>query len=413
MLVNIITVGDELLIGQVIDTNSAWIARELNLIGGRLGSRISVGDTHADIMRALDRAVWDADVVLITGGLGPTRDDITKKALADFLGDGFVFSQETYSRIETLMTKLGRPVSEGHRQQCLMPQSAVLLTNNMGTAPGMWMESNGRILIAMPGVPYEMQDIMTHEVLPRLAKRFPLPELLHHTFHTAGEAETVIADKLEAFEDALPEGFKLAYLPGIGQVRVRLSGRDVSRVEFEAKLNELEVLLGHWIYGSNGDTLAASLGRLLQQRGLKMATAESCTGGHIAHLVTTEPGASAHFLGGVVAYSNALKTQLLGVSESTLAAHGAVSEETVLDMVRGVQQLTGAKAALAISGIAGPDGGSEEKPVGTIWLAVAVGEHTRTHKLQLFRDRLKNIQYSSVFVLELLRREILKNSDSR
>lgn len=405
MKVQLLTIGDELLIGQVVDTNSAWMARQLNLIGAQVLGKEAVGDDEDDIIAALTRACSRADVVLMTGGLGPTKDDITKKAIATFLGEGFVFSQETYDYIVRFFARMGREAVEVHRDQCFMPQSAVLLRNKMGTAPGMWFEHKGKVLISMPGVPYEMEYLMENEVAPRLQKRFPASPICHRTLSTAGEGETRIADLLKELEDNLPNEVKLAYLPSLGQVRLRLTARgaDEARLQQTLDLESQKILdlLPDLIFGQGEETLEEVVGKMLRARNMTIATAESCTGGFLAHRITSLAGASAYFKGSVIAYSNELKTALLGVKEATLQTRGAVSEETVVEMVAGARALLGVDLAVATSGIAGPDGGTPEKPVGTIWIAVGNAEKTITHRLQLGKDRLKNIQYTAVYALFL------------
>lgn len=411
MKVQLLTIGDEILIGQIVDTNSAWMARELNGIGARVTGKETVGDDLEDIVAALRRGLERADVVLITGGLGPTRDDVTKKALAEFYGTGFVFSQETFNHIDRFLTRLGRVTNEMHRAQCLMPQNALLLHNRMGTAPGMWFDENGKVVVSMPGVPFEMEYLMQAEVLPRLKKRFGASPIVHHTLLTAGEGESRIAERLRDLEDKLPNEVKLAYLPSIGQVRLRLTARGMDegrlRELLEQEARKIEETLGGMVFGKGEEKLEGVVGEMLKARGLTIGTAESCTGGFLAHCITSVAGSSAWYNGSVIAYSNELKTKLLGVNPDTLEAHGAVSEETVVEMVRGALEELGTDIAVAVSGIAGPDGGTPEKPVGTIWIAVGNRSEIRTHRLQLWKDRLKNIQFTSVYALVLVRKFLL------
>ena len=409
MRVQIITVGDEILIGQVVDSNSAWIGRLLNLHGARIERIVSVGDSHGQIVAAIADALPKADIVLMTGGLGPTKDDITKKAIADFFGVDMVFSQETYDRIVRIFEHLGRPTSEAHREQCYMPANAVLLHNKMGTAPGMWFEhEGGQVLVSMPGVPYEMEYLMENGVIPRLKQKFPGRPIGHRTIRTAGEGESRVAERLEDFETHLPEGMKLAYLPNLGQVRLRLTYSadtpEAVDAALDARAEALETLLPDIVYGRGDDELEVVLGRILRERNLMIGTAESCTGGYIAHLITRTPGASTYFAGSIVSYSNDIKMQALGVSEHTLRLHGAVSEATVREMVQGALKAMPINVAVAISGIAGPDGGTPEKPVGTIWMAVGNSEHIQTHLIKAGKDRLKNIQYAGTIALEMTRR---------
>ena len=408
MKVHLLTIGDELLIGQVVDNNSAWMGRQLNLAGIQVAGIVSAPDEHDDIVDAIGHCLQRSQVVIMTGGLGPTKDDVTKKAIAEYYGVGFVFSQETYERLVRIFQRLGRPVTEALRQQCFMPQNAELLLNHMGTAPGMWMEENGRVLISLPGVPYEMKHLMETAVIPRLLERFPVAPRKHRTVLTAGEGESTIADRLEKFEDELPADLRLAYLPSLGQVRLRLTATGHSEPVLdrllETQVARLQALLPDLIYGYEAESLEEAVGRILRERGLRLATAESCTGGYLAHRITSVPGSSDYFLGSVVAYANEIKIAQLGVAEATLQTHGAVSEQTVREMAEGVRQRFGADIAVATSGVAGPGGGSPEKPVGTIWLAVADRERTFAYRLQAGKDREKNIQWSTVYALNFLRR---------
>jgi nicotinamide-nucleotide amidase len=412
MNVQILTVGDELLIGQVIDSNSAWMAKQLNLIGAQVTGIQTTGDDLGEMVEALQRAAKKADVVLITGGLGPTRDDVTKKALAQYFDTGFVFSQETFAYIERFFSRLGRTATDAHRQQCFMPQNASLLPNKMGTAPGMWFDEDDVVYVSMPGVPYEMQYLMQKEVLPRLQDRFPGAPILHKTIRTVGEGESNIAKRLETFEAELPNNVKLAYLPSLGQVRLRLTARGGSRDQLEQTLEryvqELEGLVDDLVFGFDDQTLEEVVGETLRAKKLTVGTAESCTGGFLAHRITSIPGSSDYFLGSIIAYANEVKQELLGVKEETLQEYGAVSEATVREMVAGTLKLLGTDLAIATSGIAGPGGGTPEKPVGTVWLAIGNQHEIRTHRLQLGKDRLKNIEYSTVFALNMIRQAALE-----
>jgi nicotinamide-nucleotide amidase len=401
-----LTVGDELLIGQVIDTNSAFMGRELNLHGMELLRKLTVADTLPEILAGLTAALAVSDVVLMTGGLGPTKDDITKKALAEFYGVGMVFSEVTWERIERFFARLGRPTSPAHREQCYMPANAELLTNKMGTAPGMWMAHEGKIVVSMPGVPYEMEYLLLQEVIPRLRERYQLHPIAHRTLLTVGEGESRLAELIEDLEDQLPAHLKLAYLPNLGQVRLRLTGRadDEQQLTQDMQVygDTLRDRLRTLVYGENDTSLEQVVGQLLLARGLQLATAESCTGGYLAHRITAVAGASAYFKGSIVAYDNAIKEKLLGVQASTLASHGAVSEATVREMVAGALAALEVDVAIAVSGIAGPGGGTPDKPVGTIWVAVGNRDHTQTLLLQGTKDRDKNIRYTATRALGLL-----------
>jgi nicotinamide-nucleotide amidase len=418
MDVYLLIIGDEILLGQVIDTNSAWIGQQLSLHGYRVVGKTAVPDARADILAALDAAARRASVVITTGGLGPTKDDITRGALAEYFDSRLVFHRETYERIAAYFARIGKPLPESARLQATVPEKAILLTNKVGSAPGMWFEREGKVFVSLPGVPFEMQYLMTEEVLPRLQKRFPGSPLVHRTLRTVGEGESTIAKRLEAFEDALPDHIRLAYLPSLGQVRLRLSGRwpeatippdaaDRLKTEVEAYAEKLRQLLPDVIYGAEDDTLEQVVGRLLCEQGRTLGCAESCTGGYVSHLITTVPGSSEYFTGSIISYSNEMKQSLLGVRTETLRQFGAVSEQTVLEMARGALEMLKVDIALSVSGIAGPGGGTPEKPVGTVWMAVADRERSVAQKHVFARDRLKNIQLAAVFGLNMVRKFLL------
>lgn len=414
MTAHLLTIGDEILIGQIIDTNSAWMSRELNLRGFRVAGKSSVADMREAIIEGLAYAASHADVVIMTGGLGPTKDDLTKKTLCELFGSGLSFHQEVYDRIAAYFQKIGRAIPESVREQAMLPDQALILTNKVGTASGMWFEQDGKIYISLPGVPFEMEYLMSAEVLPRLQERFPGRPIVHRTLLTAGEGESAIAQRIEAFEDALPPHIKLAYLPALGQVRLRLTGwgegdrtpESLAALEreVEAQQNKLAAVIPELIFGRENDTLEQAVGRLLLERGRTFGTAESCTGGYIAHLITSVPGSSAYFQGSVISYSNAVKMKMLHVPEQALLEHGAVSEATVRAMALGALDTLGVDVALSVSGIAGPDGGSPEKPVGTVWMAVADRKRVVAVKHVFGRDRGKNIQLAGVYGLNLVRR---------
>ena len=404
----IVTIGDEILIGQVVDTNSAWMGEELNLRGIKVKEIISISDTSEAIIDTIKNAFERTDLILMTGGLGPTKDDITKKSIADFYGVDMVFHEPTYQWILKFFKKLKRTPTEAHKEQCYMPVNASLLNNRMGSAPGMWFDENGKVLISMPGVPYEMKSIMLQEVFPRLNERFVSKPIVHKTILTIGEGESRIAAKIEDFENNLPDNIKLAYLPNLGMVRLRLTatGADIQALYslLEEKVKELETLIPELIFGYDEDTIQNVVGQLLIEKGKTLSTAESCTGGYIAHLITSVPGSSAYFMGGTTPYSYDLKEKVLQVKAETLNTYGAVSEETVREMITGSLDLMETDITIAVSGIAGPTGGTPEKPVGTIWLAIGDRNKVKTHKLQLGKDRFKNIEYTAIFALNMIRR---------
>jgi nicotinamide-nucleotide amidase len=417
MTAHLLTIGDEILIGQIVDTNSAWMGRELTLRGIRVTGKSSVADTREAIINGIEYASTLADVVIMTGGLGPTKDDVTKVTLAEIFDSQMVFHQETYDRIVAYFNRVGRPVSPAMIGQATLPDKATLMLNKVGQAPGMWFERDDKVFVSLPGVPFEMEYLMTNEVIPRLLARFPIHPIAHRTLLTAGEGESNIALRIKTFEDALPPHIKLAYLPALGQVRLRLTGTWQGEVkadseillnqELDAKAAELETIIPDLIFGKEEETLPQSVGKILLKQGKQFGTAESCTGGYVAHLITTVPGSSAYFPGTVVTYSYEMKTKLLGVNPETLTRFGAVSDETVREMAQGALDTLGVDVALAISGIAGPDGGTPDKPVGTVWMAVSDRSRTVTQKHIFGRDRLKNIQLTGTYALNLVRKFLL------
>ena len=407
----ILTIGDEILIGQVTDTNATYMAGALNDEGYEVVEHLSVADTREGIRDGLDRALAAADVVLMTGGLGPTKDDITKKVLAEYVGTELVFHEESWERLVKLYRKFGREAGKHHRVQCELPAAATVLTNKRGTAPGMWLAHEGKILVSMPGVPYEMRYLVENEVIPRLvAGNVDATRQRSLTILTAGAGESTIAEAIEGVEDAMPDHVSLAYLPNLGTVRLRITVRGTDETIMQAELNDwkrqVEIIVGDLVYGYGKEDLALAVGRRLEAAGKTLVTAESCTGGAVAAMLTGNAGSSAYFNGGVVSYSNELKQILLGVNAATLAAHGAVSEQTVTEMAAGGRARLAADYAIATSGIAGPGGGSEEKPVGTIWIAVAGPDGVRTRLLSAGKDRRRNITYTTHQVLDMLRREL-------
>ncbi len=418
MTAHLLTIGDEILIGQIIDTNSAWMSQQLNLRGITVVGKTSVGDTCQAIIDGIEHAASTAQVVIMTGGLGPTKDDITKKTLAAMFGSTMSLHQETYDRVVGYFTKIGRVIPPAMVDQATLPDLATILANKVGTAPGMWFERDNKVYVSLPGVPFEMEYLMSAEVLPRLVERFQTRPIVHRTLLTVGEGESNIARRIEAFEDALPAHIKLAYLPALGQVRLRLTGTWPGEVtpesgaslmtELDAQSAELEALIPDLVFGHGEGSLSQAVGDILVQQGKQIATAESCTGGYIAHLLTSVSGASAYFPGGVVSYSYEMKEKLLGVRAETLAKFGAVSEEVVREMSLGALDTFGADVALSISGIAGPNGGTPDKPVGTVWMAVSSRDRTVVQKHLFGRDRLKNIQLTGTYALNLVRKFLLE-----
>ena len=403
----VITIGDEILYGQITDTNSKWISEELDKIGLKTIRKSSIGDQKQQILDILDESLERADVILITGGLGPTKDDITKKTLAEYFNDELVINPHAEEFVKSFFEKRGRPFSELNRQQAAIPSKCTYLHNATGTAPGMWFDFKGKVIVSMPGVPLEMKYLVTNEVIPRLKAKFELPEIVHKMVRTIGLGESFLAEKIESWEDNLPEHIKLAYLPSFGEVKLRLTGIGENRLkvekEIEEQILELTPLIEEYIYSFENEEIEKSIGEILKATDSTLGVAESCTGGYISHLLTTIPGSSAYFMGGVVSYSNEAKMDVLKVKQETLTKFGAVSEQTVLEMAEGIRKLMKTTYGIATSGIAGPDGGTDEKPVGTVWLAVTDGEKSLTKKLSLGKIRIVNIEYSAKAALNFLR----------
>ncbi|MDZ4796166.1 MAG: CinA family nicotinamide mononucleotide deamidase-related protein [Bacteroidota bacterium] len=418
---SIITIGDELLIGQTIDTNSAFIAQELNKIGVWVRRRVAVGDVYDDIWKALDEEGKQSAIVIITGGLGPTADDITKPLLCNYFGGKLVVNEEVLANVKYLFEKVFRrtgPMLERNLKQAEVPDVCTVLPNERGTAPGMWFGppagDGGAVYISLPGVPHEMKGLILKEVIPRLLNKFDLLAIVHRTAFTFGQGESMLAELLKDFEAVLPPSIKLAYLPNYGMVKLRLTAQGHQQYEVEKKLlpyfEKLQDLVKEFLVTNKDESLEVVIGQLLQAKSKTMATAESCTGGYIAHLITSIAGSSAYFKGSVVSYANEVKENVLGVQHNTLATWGAVSEETVKEMVQGVIKELDVDFGLATSGIMGPGGGSEEKPVGTVWIAAGTKEKIVTLQLNLRFDRQRNINIAANNALNFLRKFILANS---
>ncbi|HLN53821.1 MAG TPA: competence/damage-inducible protein A [Lentimicrobium sp.] len=410
MKTEIITIGDELLIGQVIDTNSAWMATELNAIGIKVVQITSIGDDHDQIISALKDATGRADIIITTGGLGPTRDDITKLAICDFFKTHLVFDEDSYHNIERIFNLRGYKMTESNRRQAEVPASCSPLLNENGTAPGMLFRQNGRIYFSLPGVPFEMKALMTRQVIP-LLKPLSNKTILHKTILTQGVGESFLADKIKDWESSLPPNFKLAYLPQPGMVRLRVTATGTSAEELKKSLGEyitlLYSLIPEYIFGEDNESLESILGQLLKNHNLTLSTAESCTGGSIAQMITSIPGSSAYFKGSIVSYSNEVKVNTLNVKDSTIANYGAVSRETVIEMAEGVKKQLNTDCSIAVSGIAGPDGGTPDKPVGTVWVAVITPYSGVVTKKFLFgENRERNIRRSSLAALDMLRQAL-------
>ena len=412
---SIITIGDELLIGQVVDTNSAWLAQQLNKAGVWVQHRVAVGDVWDDIWQALDEEAKRSDIVLITGGLGPTADDITKPLLCEYFGGKMILHQETLEHVTYLFEHIFKrqmPLLERNRKQAEVPDVATVLKNDWGTAPGMMFKKEETLFFSLPGVPFEMKNLTTYRVLPYIQQHYQLPYIGHRTLLTAGIGESFLAEKIHVFETALPEFIKLAYLPNYGMVRLRLSAtgnKGLVEQELNKQFEELKTQVAEFLVMDEDASFQQYIGKLLLQKGKTMATAESCTGGYIAHLITSIAGSSAYFKGSVVSYANEVKNNVLHVAEQTLNTVGAVSEQTVQEMVKGVLDVMKTDYAVAVSGIMGPDGGTEEKPAGTVWIAVGNATNIITRQLKLRFDRERNIQVTAVQALNFLRQFIVND----
>jgi nicotinamide-nucleotide amidase len=411
---SIITIGDELLIGQVIDTNSAWMAQELNKAGIRVARRVAVGDVWDEIWNALDEEQKHADIILVTGGLGPTADDITKPLLCKYFGGTMVVDEGAKQNVVDIFTRLNRPMIERNLKQAEVPDVCTVLQNKRGTAPGMWFNKNGKVFASLPGVPHEMKGLMTDDVIPMLQKQFKFPSIIHKTLLTAGVGESFLADLIQNFEEALPAHIKLAYLPNYGMVRLRLTATgfdaDATTKEITEQFEKLKLLVADYLVTDLDEPMEKVVGKLLLAKGKTMCTAESCTGGYIAHLLTSITGSSKFYDGSVISYSYQAKEDLLQVDKAILELVGAVSEQVVLQMAKGALQNIKADYVIAVSGIMGPDGGLPDKPAGTVWIAVGNKDRVEAQKLYFRFDRMRNIQLTATNALNLLRKFILAES---
>lgn len=420
MKAEIITIGDEILIGQIVDTNSAWIGQQLNLAGIRVVQITSVSDDKQHILKSLADAESRADIIFITGGLGPTKDDITKHTLCEYFNSKLIVNQEVLAHVKEMFQRRDRPLLDVNLKQAEVPEVCKVIMNYNGTAPGMWFEKAGKYFMSMPGVPHEMKSMMSDLVLPMIMEKFTLPFIYHKTVLTQGIGESFLAKRIEKWEDELAlKNIKLAYLPSLNTVRLRLStsGTDAAETEkrVEEEVKKLQPLIAEYIfgyeeYGKEPPTLEQVVGTLLLSNKKTLALAESCTGGYISHLITTVAGSSAYYNGTIVPYHNRFKHDLVEVDESVFETAGAVSEECVKQMATGVMKKFGSDYAVAVSGIAGPGGGTEEKPVGTVWIAVCSARQTVTEKFVFFKERSRNIQMSAYSALNMLRKLIEKES---
>lgn len=406
----IITIGDEILIGQILDTNSRYLSQQLNAAGIVVFERTSIGDSAESITETLDRALSQSDIVIITGGLGPTKDDITKHTLARYFHSDMRYDEREAEHISAMLARRGIAFNELNRSQAMVPERCTVLHNAHGTAPGMWFEQEGKVVVSLPGVPFEMVHLMEDEVMPRLKKRFELRQIIHRTLITSGIAESILAERIAEWEDALPEEMHLAYLPAPNIVRLRLSAYEVDgssesrRIEHEfAKL--YDIIPDH-IVGYEDATVEQLLHALLIERGERLSVAESCTGGRIASLFTAQAGASAYFMCGAVTYSNDSKCRVLGVSEDDIRAFGAVSEQVACQMAEGVRRISGADYGISTTGIAGPSGGTPEKPVGTVWIGISTPQRTFAVRRDCGTDRGQIVSRASAYAISMLYNEI-------
>ena len=410
MKATIITLGDEILIGQILDTNSRYISRALNAHGIVVAERTSIGDNRSQIVDTLDRALSQSEVVIITGGLGPTKDDITKHTLCDYFGSKLRYDEVEAEHIRTMLAARNIAFNDLNRGQAMVPECCTVLHNAHGTAPGMWFEQNGRVVISLPGVPFEMQHLIDEEVMPRLKSHFELREIVHRTMITFGIAESILAERIAKWEDALPDHIHLAYLPAPNVVRLRLSAYEVEgkevRHEIDNLFEELRTIIPDNIAGFEEASVEELVHNILIERGLTLATAESCTGGAIASKFTAQAGASAYFLCGVVSYSNESKSNVLGVEMSDIAQFGAVSEQVAIAMAKGAKAISGADFAVSTTGIAGPTGGSKEKPVGTVWISIATPDKCYAVLKNCGTDRSQIISRATAYAIAMLYEEL-------
>jgi len=408
--VELLTIGDELLFGQIVDINAQWMSVAMTEAGFRVIHKTTVGDREDAILAAFAQAEQRADVVLITGGLGPTSDDLTKPCLAKFFNCQTEMNAEALAEITAYFASRGRELTELNRQQAALPVCCEKITNTLGTAPGMWFFKDGKVFMSMPGVPHEMKKMMTETVIPKLRQTFATPVIHHHMIRTVGIGESFLADKISSWERALPPHIKLAYLPSQGEVKLRLTASGTDRAGLQAETNDLArqllALAGEYVYGYGDTVLEEVIGNTLREKKLTLAVAESCTGGYLSHLITTVPGSSDYFLGAMIPYAYEIKMRQLGVRPETLEKYGAVSEPTIHEMANIVRAKFSTDIGVATSGIAGPGGATSEKPVGTVWIAYSDKHKTVTKKLQLGKERIINIRLASVAVLNLIRQNL-------
>ncbi|MBL7848200.1 MAG: competence/damage-inducible protein A [Cyclobacteriaceae bacterium] len=412
VLAELLTIGDEILYGQIVDTNSQWMSVALDQVGIRVIRKTTVGDQEQDILTAFAEAEQRADIILITGGLGPTSDDRTKPCLAKYFNCELRIHEEALAEVTEFFKSRGRELTELNRQQAALPVCCTKITNPNGTAPGMWFEKNGKVFVSMPGVPHEMKKMMTERVVPKLKEQFQLPVILHKVIRTVGIGESILAEKITPWEKSLPDHISLAFLPHLGEVKLRLTATGEDKASLQRELDsfteKLKPLAGDYIYGYGEESLEEVIGKLLRQHKLTLSIAESCTGGYLSHLVTSIPGSSDYFMGSMIPYAYDIKMRQLGVLPEVLEKNGAVSEPTIIEMANIVRAKFNTDIGVATSGIAGPGGATPDKPVGLVWIAYSDKHHTVTKKLLLSKDRMINIRMASIAVLNLIRMNLPK-----
>ena len=410
MKLDIISIGDELLIGHTLNTNAFWIAYELNNIGFTIRQQTTISDEKEHILSAIDEALKQVDVVLITGGLGPTNDDLTMPVLNEYFGGNLIKDAQVYQDIEKLVLERGFEMNANNQQQAMVPDNCKVIRNQYGTAPGLWFEKDNKVIVAMPGVPFEMKGMITNTVIPWLKRQFELPEIVHRMVFTQGMAESMLAEKIFDWESNLPLTIKLAYLPSYDGVKLRLSSIGKSRAELEnniqQEIEKLQLIIPEAIYSTSEKKIEEIVGELLLQNKATLATAESCTGGYVSYLITSISGSSEYYKGSIISYANEIKKNELAVLESDLNSYGAVSQQVVEQMAKGVKAKMKTTYALATSGIAGPTGGTEEKPVGTVWIALSTPNGVVSKKYSFGKNRERNVLKASTAALNMLRKEL-------
>jgi len=411
MKLDIINIGDELLIGQTLNTNANWIAKEMNNIGFTIRQQLTISDSEEAILKAIDEALSLTDVVIVTGGLGPTNDDLTMPVLNKYFGGKLVKDEKVYQHIENLVTSRGFDMNENNQKQALVPDNCKVIHNANGTAPGLWFEKENKVVVSLPGVPYEMKAMVSEIVIPLLKEKYVLPKIVHQMVYTQGIPESKLMTIIGDWENQLPTSISLAYLPSPGRVKLRLSsiGKDGSVLQnaIDIKVEKLKLIIGDSIYATNEENIAEVIGKLLVNQKCSISTAESCTGGYIAHLITSVSGSSDYYKGSIVAYANEIKEKELNVNVDDLEQYGAVSKQVVEQMAWGIKNKMKTDYAIATSGIAGPLGGTEDKPVGTVWIAVATPKGVVSEKFLFGKQREINIERAAMSALGMLRKEFI------